>query len=121
MTRADGLVIACACAWLGASYAALWQPPEVAHWVEVRSGGTLAGRYPLNQDRDLDVMGRQGPIHLRIAAGRVRFIASPCRNQVCLHAGWQSHAGDAAACLPGRVSLRLSGGDGSDAVDAIAN
>jgi len=119
-TAADWVVIAASFALLGALYAAYWQPPEPAGWVEIRAGGDVVGRYDLAVARDVDVEGREGISVIRIESGRARFLHAPCRNQICVHAGWQDHAGDAAACLPNRVSLRLLGGESADAVDGIS-
>ena len=54
---------------------------------------------------------------LEVEAGRIRFHASPCRGQQCIHSGWLSRAGDFAACLPNRVSVALvSAGTRYDAI-----
>jgi hypothetical protein len=118
MTRADIAVIALALVFVAALTAHYWQPARAASEVEVRSGSTQIGRYPLAQDRGLDVQGREGISHLEIRAGRVRFTASPCRNKVCVNSGWLSHAGDTTACVPNGVSITLIGGD--EAYDAIS-
>ena len=75
--------------------------------------------HALDIDRELTVDGRLGLSRLKVENGQVRFATSPCRNQVCVHSGWLSHSGDAAACLPNRVSIVLSG-DGSAGVDAMS-
>lgn len=109
MTRADIVVITLASALVSALYLHYWQPARAAAEVEVRSGSTLIGRYPLYQDRGLDVQGREGISHLEIREGRVRFTASPCRNQICVQGGWLSHTGDSHACVPNGVSITLLG------------
>jgi hypothetical protein len=119
MSRGDVLAIALAAALVGTLYAHFWQPAVAASHVEVRVGGERVGRYPLNEARELGVEGRLGTSLLKIEDGRVRFLRSPCRNQVCVHSGWLDRGGDAAACLPNRVSLGLVGGDA--ALDGIAH
>ncbi len=119
MTRGDVLAVTLAAACVGGLYARFWQPAVAADTVEVRVAGTAVGRYPLQVDRTLTIEGRRGPLLLTIEAGRVRFSMSPCRNQICVHSGWLSHSGDAAACLPSRVSITLSG-HGSEALDAVS-
>ncbi|MES0874024.1 NusG domain II-containing protein [Sinimarinibacterium thermocellulolyticum] len=111
MNRGDVLAIALASALVGALYAHFWQPAVAATHVELRVGGVDAGRYALNEAREIRVDGRLGPSVLKIEDGRVRFLRSPCRNQVCVHSGWLQRGGDAAACLPNRVSISLVGGD----------
>lgn len=118
MTRADIAVVALGAGLIGLLYASLWQPPVDATRFEIRVAGKPVGRYPLDIDRSLLVDGRLGLSRIKVENGRVRFAASPCRNKICVHAGWLQHSGDAAACLPNRVSIALSGdaGAGLDAV-----
>jgi hypothetical protein len=118
VTRGDLLAIAAAAALIGILFARYWQAPVAATQFEVRVASETFGRYALDIDREILVEGRTGASVLKVENGRVRFIRSPCRNQVCVHGGWLSHSGDAAACLPNRVSISLSGdaGAGLDAV-----
>lgn len=117
-TRGDWLVLAVAGLGIGLLHASLWQGAVAARSIEVRVAGEVYGHYPLDRPRTIHVGGVQGESVLRIEDGRVRFVTSPCRNQVCVHSGWLSHAGDAAACLPNRVSVSLEGG--SDTLDAVS-
>lgn len=39
--------------------------------------------------------------------GRVRVRSSGCPDQVCVHTGWISRPGEAAVCLPNRVSVTV--------------
>ncbi len=119
MTRGDVLAIAVAAAFVGALYAHSWQPRIFASHFDLRIEGAEAVRHPLTPDREIRVEGRQGPITLKVEQGRVRFLASSCRNQVCVHSGWLSHAGDSAACLPNRISMTL-GGEVADRLDAVS-
>lgn len=48
----------------------------------------------------------------------VRFASSDCPDQVCVHTGTLTRAGQMAVCLPTRVVVRLIGQDA--AVDAVA-
>lgn len=118
MTRGDLLAIAAAAVFVGALFARYWQPPVAATQFEVRVAGETQARYGLDVDREIRIDGRVGTSLLKVQHGRVRFVASPCRNKVCVHGGWLSHSGDAAACLPNRVSIALSGnaGEGLDAL-----
>jgi hypothetical protein len=117
-SRGDLLAIGIAALFIGALFAHLWQPPAPASAFELRVGGRLVARHALSPDRDIGVTGRIGAVTLRVADGRVRFLRSGCRNQVCVHSGWLAHRGDSAACLPNRISLTLVG-SGADGVDAI--
>lgn len=67
--------------------------------------------YPLNEDRELEVEGPLGHTHVQIKDGQVRVTASPCREKICIAAGWVSEADEWIACLPNRVFLRVQGGE----------
>lgn len=119
MTRADFALVTIAAALIAALYAMLWAPEQPAQQVEVRVAGEVIGVYPLEQPMLLKIQGARGISELRIDSGRARFTQGPCRNRICVHAGWLTHAGDSAACLPNRVSIHLLG-DERDALDAIS-
>lgn len=116
MTAADRVAVVLAALLVAGLYARFWQAPAPARLVEIRDAAGQVQRLPLSVDRELQVMGREGYSTIRIRGGRVRFVDSPCRNRICVHSGWHEHAGDAAACAPNGVSLRLVGDGGVDAV-----
>jgi hypothetical protein len=67
--------------------------------------------YSLQQERELDVEGPLGHTHIEIRDGQVRVTESPCREKICIAAGWVSKADEWIACLPNRVFLRVQGGE----------
>jgi hypothetical protein len=119
MNRSDLLLVVLLAAGIGALAAQLWVARSAASHVEIRVGGQVWGRHPLHTPQRLEVPGARGISVLEIQAGRVRFVDSPCRNRVCVHSGWLAYGGGAAACLPNRVSLTLSGGDAE--VDGVSH
>lgn len=74
--------------------------------------------YTLAQARSIRVEGPIGHTHIEIEGSRARIVSSPCRDQICVAAGWLDTSGDWTACLPNRVFVRVEGGDRSDGVDA---
>lgn len=86
----------------------LWHS-EYAAKIQVRQGNQIVATLSLNQDRLMDVVGPLGVSKIEIKQGKVRFLSSPCTNQYCVHQGWLRHEGQAAICLPNRVSLELLG------------
>lgn len=116
MSAADSVLLIVLCGLLGGIYAALWQPAHPADTAEVRVDGTPAHTLDLRIDQVLKVEGTRGLSTVAVSAGRVRFLDSPCRNRICIHSGWLSHAGDGAACVPNRVSISLVGKNGVDSV-----
>ena len=53
---------------------------------------------------------------IEITREGARFLSSGCPDKVCVKSGLLTRAGESAICLPNRVSLRLTGGGGADAV-----
>lgn len=57
-------------------------------------------------------------LHVRLSSDGAEVIDSTCPNQVCVHTGHISRAGQSIVCLPARISVTLSGGT-EDGVDAV--
>ncbi|HUO82999.1 MAG TPA: NusG domain II-containing protein [Gammaproteobacteria bacterium] len=110
MTPADAVVIIAAAVVVAACYGVFWTGGGAGEYALVHSDDAVA-RFALDGERVVAVAGRLGPSVIEIAPGRVRFAASPCRGKICLHAGWQSTAGAAAACLPNRITLEVVGAE----------
>lgn len=107
---ADALMIAALMAVIGALYGHYWTT-SAARQARVTVSGQPPMTVDLAVDQQFSVHGRIGHSTLEVADGRIRFVDSPCRHQVCVRSGWQSRAMDATACLPNRVSITLVGGD----------
>lgn len=74
--------------------------------------------YPLDVDRTIPVAGPLGDTVVEIEEGRVHVHSSPCRDKLCIAAGWLDQSGQWTACLPNRVFVRVEGGEDEDGVDA---
>jgi hypothetical protein len=117
LRRADWFVVAVAAALVGAAAVAAWSPRAPAHAALIRSPHGER-TVDLSRSQDIAIDGLVGRNVLAVRAGRLRFAAAPCRNRVCIAAGWLATAGDFAACVPNGVSVQLLG-SGRDAYDAI--
>ena len=104
----DYLVIALGLLLVVYLFKTLWHSEHAAK-IQIRQGNQIVATLSLNQDRLMDVAGPLGVSKIEIKQGKVRFLSSPCTNQYCVHQGWLNHAGQAAICLPNRVSLELLG------------
>lgn len=72
----------------------------------------------LHDNQTLQINGRLGISTLQIDGGRIRFIDSPCTKKICIHSGWLKYNGEVTACLPNRISIRLtSTGAGFDSIN----
>ncbi len=61
----------------------------------------------LQHPQKIAIQGHLGESLIEVTQGGIRFIASPCRNKHCIHAGWLSANRDFVACLPNQVSIEL--------------
>ena len=55
-------------------------------------------------------------VEIEIDGGRARVADSPCRDKLCVHAGWLERPGDIAVCLPQRVIVEIRGAKEVDGV-----
>lgn len=104
----DLLVAAMLLVFWGWTVRLTWFSPAPAE-VRVFAGGQLYARLRLDQPRILAVSGPLGTTQVEVQSGRVRVLSDPSPRQLCVRQGWLSRAGDAALCLPNRVSVVLSG------------
>lgn len=96
--------------WLiGILFQLYWTAPIQAREVTVNAPDG-SHTHPLDRNQELTVAGPLGNSRLEIRDGAVRFVASPCRHQICVRSGWHSRSGAVAACVPNRISLVLRGG-----------
>lgn len=109
MTRADAAVLLSALLLLFYLYGLYWGERTAGEAVRIRSGDGAETVVSLAADRQLEIDGPLGTSIIEIRDGRVRFAASPCRNQLCVHSGWLGEGGEVAACLPNRISVAVIG------------
>lgn len=95
-----------------------WQglrSPAVSAIVTTPSGSTV---YALERPQVLTVTGENGMVlTVELDVGRIRVKDSTCPDLLCVHSGWLSRGGQAAACVPAGVSITVLGGD--NAVDGV--
>lgn len=89
--------------------------------VVIKSGGSLYARYPLSEDRTLEVQSPDNPKAYNtviIKDGKVSVTEASCKNQVCVRQGVISAPGETLVCLPNRlvVSIENSEGGGYDSI-----
>lgn len=108
-TWADRFVIVLAVGMLPFLYHAYWGDRTQGEAVRILAPGRAPTTVSLDQTRTLTVQGPLGPSTIEIDRGKVRFVDSPCRNKLCIRAGWLSRGGEFAACLPNRISLVVIG------------
>lgn len=70
----------------------------------------------ITEEKTIDVGGEMN-VRLLAEPGAISFLSSDCPDKTCVRTGKLTKAGQAAVCLPGRVSVRIisdSGGRGYD-------
>ena len=70
--------------------------------------------YSLSEDGLHSFSGPLGTTVIEIRDGKARVISSPCRNGICMEAGWSS----TLCCLPNRIIATVSGTE--EDIDAIS-
>ncbi len=77
-------------------------------------------RLPLNRPGETTVEGRLGPLHLRVADGKIRVVDAPCRHKVCVRMGAKGRAGETIVCVPSHLVIRILGPVAEGGVDAVS-
>lgn len=74
--------------------------------VIIRENGGVFGEYPISEDAEIEV---DGLLTVVIEGGGVYVKNAVCPDKLCERSGRISHAGEAIVCLPGGVSVEISG------------
>lgn len=104
------LVLLVAGGWWGITG---WMGRNVtAAQVEIWQNTVLVGSYPLDSPEAVTIplSSDLGTNALKIENGSVRMLESTCPDQVCVHTGIISKAGQTLVCLPNRVVVEITGG-----------
>lgn len=81
--------------------------------------GALYGTYSLSENQTIEIRQKNHINKITIKDGAVQMSYSSCRNQVCVKAGKADSANQSIVCLPNRVMVEVTGGEGE--YDAVAN
>ena len=88
--------------------------------VTIEIQGKHAYRYPLDEDRSVDVASPTGRLTVQIKDRKVRVLHATCENKLCEQQGWVSSG--VIICLPARISVIVGSPTGPKdrEVDAIS-
>lgn len=87
--------------------------------VKISLNGKEFGTYSLAEDKEVTVE-KDGHVNkVMIKDGKVWMESASCKNQICVHTGKISNAGQSIVCLPNRVSVTIEGKGGQD-YDAVS-
>ncbi|MDR3255458.1 MAG: NusG domain II-containing protein [Synergistaceae bacterium] len=87
------------------------------NFAEISVNGSISEMLPLELDREYIPPGLPA-VRIVTRGGAAGFVASDCPDKVCIHTGFLTKPGQAAACLPNRVVIRVSPG-GADTLDSV--
>ena len=66
--------------------------------------------------KDIDMKSGGYSYVLRFENGRIRVLEADCPDKVCVVTGWLSRPGQTAACVPGRLMVRIIADKGDGGV-----
>ena len=107
----DYIAIVFALALVLGSFITLWGGWQRAALAEINVNGKHWRNVELFEDQLIHVHGILGDSILEVKNGRIRFIASPCTQKICIQQGWIKRGGASATCLPNRVSVTILSDD----------
>lgn len=64
-------------------------------------------RYPLSDDRIVNIKSSYGSLNVEIRGKKVRVTGTSCANKLCERQGWLDKG--AIICLPNRISITVGG------------
>ncbi|MCK4950700.1 MAG: NusG domain II-containing protein [Gammaproteobacteria bacterium] len=117
LTTADKVLLSCTVLLLPFLYFSAWSQDLQADSVKIWSSSQGFQTFTLNQKQQILIDGAHGKSVFEIQNGKIRFVDSKCTNKICVRAGWLSHAGAFAACLPNNVSMEITGTTGYDSIN----
>lgn len=97
--------------------------------VRITASGEVYGTYSLSEDNTIHVeqydtySDGMPPLHENVVVihnGTVHMESADCRNQVCVHTGEISKAGESIICLPNKVVVEITGSTEKEGYDAIS-
>ena len=79
--------------------------------LEVTSGSSVVGIYPLNEDREISIEDKNTIV---IKDGQVYMAEADCPDKLCVNSKPISSRGQSIVCLPNRVVLKITGTETRD-------
>jgi len=93
-----------------------WQSPKDANASVYLSGELIR---LLQLDKDQEIFLHDGKMIVEIKSKKLRIKQSDCPHQVCVHAGWIAHPGEAIICVPYKTVIEIGSAE-NPAIDAVA-
>ncbi len=78
---------------------------------QIVCGGEIVETVDLSAVKEAYDVTLDNGVVIRVEPGAICFAASGCANQLCVHTGRLTKAGQSAACLPNKTLIRITGKD----------
>ena len=102
------LLAICAVAFL------IWRAnAEAGEFAVVTVDGAEVSRYPLSEDREVEIKGVGGNNKLVISDGKADVVEADCPDGVCVDHRSVSNIGETIVCLPHKVVVKIVGSEDS--------
>lgn len=118
LTIADIVFIALLSLATGLSFLWVLNSGEEGTTVVITVGGTTVYKGSLGDATLVPIDTPHGHLDVSIAPEGASVLRSSCPNQVCVHTGRRSRAGDVIICVPNNVLIRILG-RGPAGVEAV--
>lgn len=109
ITTADILVISATLLLLPWLYFHFWGNGTQGETARIQVADNSPLLVSLKNTHRYNIEGPLGNSIIEVRDGRIRFVQSPCRNQLCVHSGWLHRDAEFAACLPNLISITVAG------------
>lgn len=110
---ADGVILL---AVLLTAFILFMFPRGQAQTAEIYRSGEKILTVDLASVKEPYTLDAGGSVTLLIEKNAVSFRTSDCRNQLCVHTGRLTKAGDTAACIPNGILIKVTGSAKYDAM-----
>lgn len=95
------------------AYYFLGKPSEGKAIAQIYKDDKLLYNIDLNnidEPKEIKIDGKDGEFNtVAIEKGRIRFLDSNCRDQVCVKTAWLSKPGEMAVCIPHKTYIKIIG------------
>ena len=92
--------------------------------VEVRVSGEVVSRFPLNEEREYEITGKDGGRNLLVIRdGEAWIEEADCPDKLCVNMGKIHLQGQSVVCLPNEVVVEIPGDNNNgdlEEIDVIA-
>lgn len=102
------LVLGCAAWWLLLPHGS---STDVTAEIWVDGEAVMSLYLPDTEDQTISLDGYGHDVEITVQDHRICVSHSDCPDQICVGAGWLTHDGDRAVCMPNRVTVMLTHGE----------